>query len=150
MNPQSDPTKDETKRSSESTAHTTAWNPERPGQGAVKHEWSSQGELAGLGDFGPAYGPGFLHHDEDAHGLENSWRDRFHGGFGNSGTLSETAFTPGAQEPAAEVEEEESKEREAHPASWAKRAFGPRGFAGGFAGRDYDWTRRGERAKDRE
>jgi hypothetical protein len=33
-----------------------------------------------------------------------------------------------------------------HEASWAERAYGARGTTGGFAGHEYDWTTRGERA----
>lgn len=81
------------------------------------------------------------------------WRDELRGSYGNTGRLSRAGYNVGglgaagagaAPEATGAEEEESSKEgRVSSTGRWAER-LGPRGFSGGFAGREYSWTRRGD------
>ena len=93
----------------------------------------------------------------------DDWREELRGTYGNTGRMSRAGYNlgglgagvDGSKPPAEDVEasaaqDEESAEAEGNEnqsssrGRWAEH-FGPRGFSGGFAGHDYDWTRRGEK-----
>jgi hypothetical protein len=78
-----------------------------------------QGEFGGPGqsdDYGANFGPGYGHQS----GYPQSFGERgFEGGPWGGGRAQE--------------------------GSWSERGFGTRGYGGGFVGREYDWTTRGER-----
>ncbi|MEX2284728.1 MAG: BON domain-containing protein [Gemmatimonadota bacterium] len=99
---------------------------------------------------------------------EANWRDSFRGGYGNSGTMSRAGFNRGGVgagydesdesyqanpdwneddfEGRTEAQSGERSEAETGNGrgSWAERGFNPRGSTGGFYGREYGWTTRGE------
>jgi BON domain-containing protein len=148
----------------EASENVTRWNPLRPGYDADL--WSSQGELSGLGNFGPPYAPDWTR-AYDTSGrppapLRNDWRAAFQGGFGNSGMIGESAYSrrmfgTSRRGPVGYGSDDRNRVRfEPGPertgpqeGSWAERGFGPRGFVGGFVGHDYEWTRRGDRSLPR-
>ena len=107
---------------------------------------------------------------------QSDWREGFRGGYGNSGTMSRAGWNRGGlgagyDEPRDEsfnaspdYEDDDFEGREPTRSqiatdqntgrtrgSWAERGFNPRGSTGGFYGREYGWTTRGEANRsDRE
>ena len=100
---------------------------------------------------------------------QSDWREGFRGGYGNSGTMSRAGWNRGGvgagyDEPrdqsynaTSDYEDDDfegpeptrsrpSEEQETGRTrgSWAERGFNPRGSTGGFYGREYGWTTRGE------
>lgn len=81
------------------------------------------------------------------------------GSLGNTGQFSRAAYNRGGlgagmdgtdrsvnSEGSAEAAEEAaSPPTGPSDAAWSRRGYGPRGYAGGFAGHEYDWTTRGEK-----
>ena len=91
---------------------------------------------------------------------QDEWREGFRGGYGNSGRMGRAAYNRGsfgAAEGSSERTEfgnrgdwnrgyeggRNMESNEQYRGSWAEHA-GPRGYSGSFAGRQYDWTTRGE------
>ena len=99
----------------------------------------------------------------------SDWREGFRGGYGNSGTMSRAGWNRGGvgagyDEPrdqsynaTSDYEDDDFEGREPTRSraseeqetgrtrgSWAERGFNPRGSTGGFYGREYGWTTRGE------
>jgi hypothetical protein len=89
-------------------------------------------------------------------------KDEERGGLGNTGQFSRAAYNRGGlgagMDPAAEAdflkqnlsgEDQSSEERPSvSDAAWSRRAYGPRGYAGGFVGHEYDWKTRGEKREE--
>src|SRR5262245_56539860 len=78
----------------EASEKVTRWNPLRPGYD--EDSWSSQGELSGLVNLGPPYAPDWTRaYDTSSRPpapMRDDWRESFQGGFGNSGTIGESAY----------------------------------------------------------
>jgi hypothetical protein len=106
----------------------------------------------------------------------SDWREGFRGGYGNSGTMSRAGWNRGGLGAGYDESRDESlnarsdyedddfegrgptrsqSAEDENPGrtrgSWAERGFNPRGSTGGFYGREYEWTTRGEANRgDRE
>ena|SRR5687768_170871 len=98
---------------------------------------------------------------------KDDWREELRGSYGNTGRISRAGYNTlggvgaGVNEPqprAEEIEtptdenqttENQNNENPIHIGRWSE-SFGPRGYSGGFSGRKYDWTRRGDKTNNSE
>lgn len=93
---------------------------------------------------------------------QDDWREELRGTYGNTGRMSRAGYNLGGlgagegqtEEPAEEMEaaaseqnqDENEENRPSHLGRWSEN-FGPRGYSGGFSGRQYSWRRRGDRGE---
>ena len=108
---------------------TTEFGP-RGGWGTGFEGRGYQAEFGGPGqsqDYGANFGPGYSH--------QSGYPQSYEGGYNAQPSGFERGGWGGGR---------------AQEGTWSERGFGKRGYGGGFAGREYDWTTRGERQSMQE